>query len=203
MTAATGATTGRCGLEVYPPAVGPIAVTREGNGPEILLVHGGASPEATWKGLAPLGARWTLASVHRRGYPPSPPPVGAGQDFEVDADDIAPLLAARPHAIAHSYGVLGTLIAAARRPKDVRSLTLIEPPLYRLSPGDPEVKRLERIGDAVLVNGLDAEPQALREFLRTAGAPGVDDGRSRRPWPTGYGALTAVVCPARLGRSLT
>jgi hypothetical protein len=58
----------------------------------------------------------------------------------------------------------------------VRSLTLIEPPLYYLVPGDPEIERLERIGDAVLTDGLDADPELLREFLRMAGAPEVDAG---------------------------
>jgi pimeloyl-ACP methyl ester carboxylesterase len=139
-------------------------------------VHGGASPDATWGALAPLRARWTLAAVHRRGYPPSPPPLNGRQDFEVDAADVLPLLASRPHVVAHSYGVLGTLIAAAQRPEDVRSLVVIEPPLYHLVPGDPEIERLERIGDAVLAEGLDADPETLRAFLRMAGAPGVDDG---------------------------
>jgi pimeloyl-ACP methyl ester carboxylesterase len=153
-----------------------ISVKRVGAGPEILLVHGGASPETTWGALAPLQARWTLALVHRRGYPPSPPPVDGRQDFERDAADIAALLGSRPHVVAHSYGVLGTLIAAAQRPADVRSLTLIEPPLYYMVPGDPEIEHLERIGNAVLTEGLDADPELLREFLRMAGAPGVDDG---------------------------
>ena len=153
-----------------------ISVKREGAGPEVLLVHGGASPETTWGALAPLRARWTLSLVHRRGYPPSPPPAGGRQDFERDAADIASQLGSRPHVVAHSYGVLGALIAASRRPADVRSLTLIEPPLYYLVPGDPEVERLERIGDAVLTEGLDADPDLLRAFLRMAGAPGVDDG---------------------------
>ncbi len=153
-----------------------VAVTREGDGPEVLLVHGGASPDATWSALAPLRARWTLASVHRRGYPPSPPPLEGRQDFEVDAADVLPLLDSGPHVVAHSYGVLGALIAAAQRPEDVRSLTLIEPPLYYLVPGDPEIEDLERIGDAVLTEGLDADPETLRAFLRMAGAPGVDDG---------------------------
>src|SRR5439155_3902087 len=84
-----------------------VAVIREGVGPEVLLVHGGASPQTTWGALAPLTARWTLAFVHRRGYPPSPPAPGGGHDFEVDARDLAPLLGARPHVVAHSYGVLG------------------------------------------------------------------------------------------------
>jgi pimeloyl-ACP methyl ester carboxylesterase len=150
-----------------------IAVIREGVGPEILLVHGGASPKTTWEALRPLAARWTLAFVHRRGYPPSPP---GRHDFEVDATDLQSLLDARPHVVAHSYGVLGTLIAAARRPEQVRSLTLIEPPLFYLVPSDPEVERLERMGDAVLTHGVDAEPAVLREFLRIAGVPEVDDG---------------------------
>jgi pimeloyl-ACP methyl ester carboxylesterase len=155
-------------------------VTREGDGPEILLVHGGASPDATWGGLAPLCARWTLASVHRRGYPPSPPPLDGRQDFEADAADVLPLLASRPHVVAHSYGVLGTLIAAAQRPKDVGSLTLIEPPLYRVVHGDPEIERLERIGDAVLIDGLDADPQTLRDFLHGLAHLGSTTGRSRK-----------------------
>ena len=151
-------------------------MTRDGDGPEVLLVHGGASPDATWSTLAPLRTRWTLASVHRRGYPPSPPPLNGRQDFEVDAADVLPLLSSRPHVVAHSYGVLGALIAAAQRPGDVRSLTLIEPPLYHLVPGDPEVEHLEQIGDVVLTEGLDADPETLRAFLRVAGAPGVGDG---------------------------
>jgi hypothetical protein len=71
--------------------------------------------------------------------------------------------------------VLGTLIAASERPDCVRSLTLIEPPLY-LNPDDPEVARLQRMGDEVLTRGLDADPTTLREFLRLAGATGVKDG---------------------------
>lgn len=154
----------------------PVAVVREGAGPEVLLVHGGASPETTWGPLAPLSARWTLARLHRRGYPPSPPAPEGRHDLEVDAADVASLLDARPHVVAHSYGVLGTLIAAASAPDRVRSLTLIEPPLFFLVPGDPEVARLERMGNEVLTRGLEADPATLREFLRLAGAPDVDDG---------------------------
>jgi pimeloyl-ACP methyl ester carboxylesterase len=170
-----------------------ITVVREGQGPEVLLVHGGASPRTTWSALAPLAARWTLANVHRRGYPPSPPPPGGRQDFELDAGDIASLLESRVHVAAHSYGVLGALIAAAQVPESIRSLTLIEPPLYYLVPGDREVERLERMGNAVLVDGLDADPARLREFLRLAGAPDIDDG----PLPD---EVAHGVCRAHGGR---
>jgi len=119
-----------------------------------------------------LSRRWTLAYAHRRGYPPSPPPAGR-QDFDVDAADLAPLLDCCPHVVAHSYGGLGALIAATRRPAKVRSLTLLEPALA-LNSDDPEVARFKRMGEAVLTHGLDTDPATLREFLTIAGVP-VDD----------------------------
>lgn len=149
-------------------------MVRAGSGPEVLLVHGGAGPRTTWGALSVLTDRWTLAYVHRRGYPPSPAP-RVRQDYEVDALDLAPLLVNRPHVVAHSYGVLGTLAAVATAPNSVRSLTLIEPPLAFLVPDDPDVARLEHLGDVVLTHGMDTDPAELREFLRLAGAP-VDDG---------------------------
>jgi pimeloyl-ACP methyl ester carboxylesterase len=155
------------------PGVSAIAVIREGQGPEVLLVHGGASPATTWSGLAHLSRRWTLAFVHRRGFPPSPPPDGR-QDFDVDAADLVALLDGRLHVVAHSYGGLGALIAATRRPAQVRSLTLLEPALF-LNSDDPEVARFKRMGDAVLTHGLETDPATLREFLTIAGAP-VDEG---------------------------
>lgn len=147
-----------------------IAVTRRGTGPEILLVHGGASPETTWSGLEQLTQRWTLIYAYRRGYPPSPPPRGGRQDFEVDANDIAELLEDRPHLVGHSYGGVVAALAAIRSPELVRSLTLLEPALF-LPADDPEVSRFARLGDEVLSKGLETEPSRLREFLKIAGAP--------------------------------
>src|SRR5262245_60926686 len=37
-----------------------VAVLREGSGPGVLLVHGGASPATTWAGADRLRDRWTL-----------------------------------------------------------------------------------------------------------------------------------------------
>jgi len=173
--------------------VSELAVVREGEGPEVLLVHGGASPRTTWAGLEPLAARWTLAYVYRRGYPPSPPAPPRPQDFEVDTRDLLELLEGRPHVVAHSYGALGAAIAATRRPELVRSLTLIEPPLY-LDPDDPEAARVRRLGDEVLKHGMDADPAVLGEFLRHAGAPVPDEG----PLPE---AVAAGVRRAHGGRS--
>lgn len=155
--------------------MGALAVRRWGNGPEVVLVHGGAGPKTTWTGLDSLAERWTLVAVYRRGYPPSPPVSNGGQDFLIDTEDLAAVFDEyRPHVVAHSYGCLGTLLAAGRDPSLVRSVTLIEPPLYFLAPGDPNVARLKLVGDAVLTEGLDADPAILREFLTLSGSPGVD-----------------------------
>ncbi len=93
-----------------------VAVIRNGTGPEVLLVHGGASPPTTWSGLEHLTERWTLAFVYRRGFAPSPQPPDGRQDFELDAADLVELLDNRMHIVGHSYGAVGAVIAATRRP---------------------------------------------------------------------------------------
>jgi pimeloyl-ACP methyl ester carboxylesterase len=152
-----------------------IAVVRKGTGPEVLLVHGGASPETTWSGLEHLDQRWTLIFAYRRGFAPSPEPPGGRQDFDLDAADICELLDTRPHLVGHSYGGVAAAIAAIRRPAKVRSLTLLEPALF-LPTDDPEVSRFARMGEEFLTHGLRTDPASLREFLRVAGAPIPGDG---------------------------
>jgi pimeloyl-ACP methyl ester carboxylesterase len=152
-----------------------ISVIREGKGPEVLLVHGGASPATTWSGLEQLSERWTLMFAYRRGFAPSPDPPGGRQDFELDAADICELLDNRPHLVGHSYGGVAATIAAIRRPSRVRSLTLLEPALF-LPSDDPDVARFRRLGDEFLTHGLRTEPTNLREFLTIAGARVPDKG---------------------------
>jgi pimeloyl-ACP methyl ester carboxylesterase len=152
-----------------------VAVVRKGTGPEVLLVHGGASPETTWSGLEHLTERWTLVYVYRRGFAPSPGPPNGRQDFELDAIDVVGLLESRPHLVGHSYGGVVAAIAAISQPAKVRSLTLLEPALF-LPGDDPEVIRFARMGEEFLTHGLRTNPATLREFLKIAGAPIPDDG---------------------------
>ncbi|WP_067693400.1 alpha/beta fold hydrolase [Nocardia jejuensis] len=166
----------------------PLTIREEGTGTPVVFVHGGAGPKSTWTGLNALSERWRLMFVYRRGFGTSPATIGRGQDFQVDAEDLSRIFQAHhPHVVAHSYGVLGTLFAAASAPDTVRSLTLIEPPLYFLAPDDRDIARLERVGDAVLTHGPDTDPAILREFLTLSGAPNAghdsaSDAAVRRAW---------------------
>lgn len=151
-----------------------IHITRDGDGPEVLFVHGGASPKTTWAGLEGLHERWTVAVVYRRGFAPSPPPPNGRQNFELDAADLIFALHGPGHVVGHSYGGTAALVAAGQRPDLFRSLVLLEP-AHHLGGEDPEVGRFHRLGETFLAQGLATEPKLLREFLTISGAA-VDDG---------------------------
>jgi pimeloyl-ACP methyl ester carboxylesterase len=142
-----------------------IAVERFGSGQAVLLLHGGAGPELTWERQMELAERWSLIIPTRRGFPRSAP--APRQDFEADAEDAGRLLTKRTHLVGFSYGGLGITLAAERAPELVRSLTLIEVPLYLAAPDDPAVRKIARAGDAFLSG--EADELTEREFLANAG----------------------------------
>jgi pimeloyl-ACP methyl ester carboxylesterase len=151
---------------------GQLAVRELGQGARVVLVHGGVGPELTWERQEPLAERWTLVIPKRRGFPGSAP--AQRQDFEADADDLAGLLGDGAHLVGFSYGGVGAAILTARAPERVRSLTLIESPIYAAAPNDPAVQAIARAGDAFLAG--EADQRTEREFLAAAGidpsAPG-------------------------------
>lgn len=120
--------------------VAPLEVIDWGLGERVLLVHGSLEDgPATWAHQRPLSERWGLRVVQRRGFGSSPD--AAGEDFDHDADDLCELLAKPSHLVAHAYGAIGALIAAARRPRAVLSLTLIEPTCVTAAMDDPRIAR--------------------------------------------------------------
>jgi pimeloyl-ACP methyl ester carboxylesterase len=137
-------------------------------------VHGGSGPQRTWEMQSPLAERWQLVIPSRRGFNDSPP--AERQDFEDDAADLLPLLSPVAHLVGFSYGGLGALLAAGQRPDLVRSLTIIETPLYSIAGGDGEIERFERLSNEFLADGLDARPEVLEEFLPAAALPGPASG---------------------------
>jgi pimeloyl-ACP methyl ester carboxylesterase len=142
-------------------------------GETVLLVHGSVTNgEATWLEQRPLADSYRLIVLDRRGYYPNSEV--EREDFEVDAVDVADLLAsggaAGMHLVGHSYGGVISLLAAARRPSSVRSLTVIEPPALDVAADDPVVQSFAR-GIDEYWSHWPRDPEAfLRGFLERAGS---------------------------------
>ncbi len=99
-------------------------------GDRVVLIHGaGANGASSFRAQQPLAARWRLIIPDRPGHGRSPD-IGA-RDFEQDAPHIAALFGEEgAHVVGHSYGGVVALYAAALRPGAVKSLAVIEPPIF-------------------------------------------------------------------------
>jgi pimeloyl-ACP methyl ester carboxylesterase len=149
-------------------------VTRHGEGPPIVFVPGtivGAG--TTWRRQLPLAERWTLVIADRPGFGASPP-LERG-DFELEAPLFAELLGGGAHLVGHSYGAVIALLAAARRPEAVLSLTISEPGALRLA-GTPEAEEMIRRGERLFAARETIAPADFLRYFR-AGAG------SSRPTP--------------------
>jgi pimeloyl-ACP methyl ester carboxylesterase len=148
-------------------------------GPRVVLVHGDVfDAPATFAAMEPLAANHRLVLVNRRGFGASPEV--DGEDFDVDAGDLAEVLTDEPtHLVGHSYGGVVALLAAAQVPSSVQSLTVFEPPAFGLVANDPEVRRFIDAIQAMLTT----DPP-LDEFLRRfAALVGADPSRLPTPLP--------------------
>ncbi len=165
--------------------------------PRIVLVHGSVTgARATWSAQRrALRHRFELVALDRPGFPPGPPVERV--DFEDHAAWVANRLRPGDHLVGHSYGGVICLLAAAREPAALASLTVIEPPAGGVARGDPAVERWIREGEALWRDGPTDDPEAfLRTFLRYVGSdyeppsplpPDLDQGarmliRERHPW---------------------
>jgi pimeloyl-ACP methyl ester carboxylesterase len=113
-----------------------------GAGTPVVLVHGSLATGAEeWEAQRPLADEgYRLLVPDRRGYGRSPEAVG--EDFLRDAEDMNALMGDGAHLVGHSYGGLGAMFAAARRPAATRSLTLLEPAALTLGQGHPAAREL-------------------------------------------------------------
>jgi pimeloyl-ACP methyl ester carboxylesterase len=126
-----------------------------------LFVHGSVvNAELTWSAQEPLAERYEIVAPNRRGFPPGPDVERV--DFEDEAAWLEPFLDPGTHVVGHSYGGVIALLAAARRPELVRSLTVVEPPAFGIARGRPGVDEfIERIE-----RHWSEGPQDPGEFLR-------------------------------------
>lgn len=148
------------------PSDGP-RIAEIGAGPRLLLVHGSfARAEDTFVAQRELADTFRLVFVTRRGFHSDSERV----DWEADAADLVELLDEPAHVVGHSYGGLGCLLASARVPEQVRSLTVIEPPAFSLLPDDPDVARLVASLRAVFAQA--GEPADIyADFVAAFGFP--------------------------------
>ena len=153
-----------------------------GTGQRAILVHGSTSwgddPALGFAAQRPLGRVCRVLAMDRRGYGGSD---GTGSaehtaDYEVDAEDIAELLDGGAHLVGHSYGGVGVMLAAARRPEAVLSLALIEPGCYQTAADDPVVAAALRANrEAVATVPKDLPPDVyLKAAADSAGMPPLE-----------------------------
>ena len=143
--------------------------TRMETRPRLLLVHGSVvNAELTWNAQKPLAERFEIVAPNRRGFPPGPDVERV--DFEDEAVWLERFLEPGTHLVGHSYGGVISLLAAARRPEDVRSLTVIEPPAFGIASGRPGVDEfIERI-ERHWSDGPRAPGEFLGGFLALVGS---------------------------------
>ena len=136
----------------------------------IVFVHGSVvNGRATWAAQRPLAERFDAVVLDRPGFPPNPPIERV--DFESDAGIVADLLDDGDHLVGHSYGGVIALLAAARRPEHVGSLTVVEPPATRVAVGDRDVDAFAESGRTLYESGSASDPETfLRRFLAAVGS---------------------------------
>lgn len=137
--------------------------------PRVVLVHGSsAGAQLCWSAQQPLAERWDVVAPDRLGYRPGDE---RPEDFAADVDPIAEELGDGAHLVGFSYGGVVALLAAARRPEAVWSLTLVEPPAFALVAERPEVRELEAKVASVWGDTSLVPAERLRAFW---GAVGVE-----------------------------
>jgi pimeloyl-ACP methyl ester carboxylesterase len=149
--------------------VSDLFVEVHGSGPRVILAHGSlATGSEEWEAQLPLAEQgFRLVVLDRRGYGRSP--AADGEDFLRDGEDIASLMDGGAHLVGHSYGGLGVMVAAARRPEATLSLAVLEPPATPVAQDHPSVReltgRIREVWDSDLPDRAWAE-----RFLEAVGS---------------------------------
>jgi pimeloyl-ACP methyl ester carboxylesterase len=173
---------------------GPLNVVVWGSGERVVCVHGSLSwGTFAFRAQRPLAGDRELVLPDRRGYGTS---AASGRaDFDVDAGDVAALLGDGAHLVGHSYGAVVALLAAARRPEAVRTLTVAEPAALATARGDPAVEELiEALTDVYAAAPSLAPAEFGLRFLEALGyRRGVDMPAHPRLTPESIRAAEATM----------
>jgi pimeloyl-ACP methyl ester carboxylesterase len=144
-----------------------ISVITEGDGPDVILVHGLSSSRTVWQSLVEkLKGRYRFHLVQIGGYAGAP--VGANGDGPVAAPvaaEIARYIADakldRPAVIGHSMGGTIVMMLAARHPDAVGKVMVVDMmpfmgAMFAQPPATPE--KVRPVADQILQGSLAATP---------------------------------------------
>ena len=134
-----------------------------------MLVHGSVvNAELTWSAQQSLADRFEIVAPNRRGFPPGPDVEQV--DFEDEALWLGQFVECGTHLVGHSYGGVISLLAAARYPERLRSLTVIEPPAFGVARGIPAADEFMTRIEEHWTRGPRDPAEFLRGFLSLVGS---------------------------------
>ena len=139
-----------------------------GTGDPAVFVHGSFSWGLdTFAEQRALADRFHVVLLDRAGFGDSPAEEVVG--WPTDMDNLIELLDEfnGAHLVGQSYGAVVSLLAAGRRPDLVRSLVVIEPPLYAIAADEPTVQ-IVLAAERRLREG--AQEMSTAQFVRAWGA---------------------------------
>lgn len=156
----------------------PIAYERRGNGPPLVLVHGGAAASAIdWEPVLPqLAEHFTVYAMNRRGRGES----GDADTYTVEREfeDVAAVVDSiidPAHLLGHSFGAVCALEAALRT-DNIATLVLYEPALADEEGEIFPEGLLQRIDDRLAADDVE---EALTVLVRSVGYSDEDIDRIR------------------------
>ena len=173
----------------------PLEYAVSGKGDPVLLIHGSIVADA----FAPLAkepalGKYRLIRYHRRGFAGSGRAHGPVTIAEQAADARALLERLglrRAHVVGHSYGAVIALQLALDAPGVVRSLALLEPPLFAAVPSGPEY--MEGMGPIAQMHKEGNNAAAIDAFLTRIAGP---EGKLAIERALGRGAIDTAVADA-------
>jgi pimeloyl-ACP methyl ester carboxylesterase len=128
-----------------------LSYTQDGDGPPLVLVHGGFSDQRTnWEFVLPkLAEQFTVYAIARRGRGLTEETQGHSLEDEAqDAIELIESINEPVYLLGHSYGAHVSLRAARDVVERVRKLIAYEPPVLSLMRGSlEEVELRARVGD--------------------------------------------------------
>ncbi|MEV4921990.1 alpha/beta fold hydrolase [Streptomyces roseoverticillatus] len=197
-----------------------LVATDRGDGPPVLIVHGGSSSASSWEPVAAqLSRRFRVLCLERRGYGVSDP-AGPSHSIAAETGDVLALAAsagAPVLLVGHSSGGIVALETALASPRTCAGMLLYEPPVAvdrplggtalrraraALDRGDPDRAMAIHLQQIV---GMPRRSVALmrlvppvRQMMRTYAAAQIADDEAIEALGVGLDRYAGLEVPALL-----